>query len=185
MYYTTAPENQDLFIVPTNPITQTIDYNMRFLISDNTTNPLAWEVSKREDTYPVGITHITLKQSLYDPKKDNAELMIADYYQSNIEPENPKPKRNYKITYSSTPALKVGGSYKIFSIKPLIADETVSWRIKDFAPENYSTIYDENNPNKFKIKVVKNYNLIGTIFTLELYVNEKLADEIQVEVIGI
>jgi len=68
-YLVQVPENQTLFIVPTNPITQTIDYNMRFLISDNQRNPLAWEVAKREDMYPVGITSITLKQSLYDPKR--------------------------------------------------------------------------------------------------------------------
>lgn len=29
-YYTTTPENQTQFIVPTNEHTQTIDYNMRF-----------------------------------------------------------------------------------------------------------------------------------------------------------
>ena len=47
-YYSEIPENQDQFIVPTNEITQTINYNMRFLISDNKVNPIAWEVSKEK-----------------------------------------------------------------------------------------------------------------------------------------
>ena len=68
---TTTVENQTQFIVPTNQETQTIDYNMRFLISDNKKNPIAWEVSKREDTFPVGITKITMKQSLFNPNTDN------------------------------------------------------------------------------------------------------------------
>ena len=52
---------------------------MRFLISDNKINPIAWEVSKTEDTNPVGITKVILKQDFFDPNRDNKELMIADY----------------------------------------------------------------------------------------------------------
>ena len=95
---------------------------MRFLISDNQINPIAWEVSKIEDLNPQGVIKITMKQDLYDPKKDNNELMIADYWKNYLTKDDPKVEETkqdkYEITYSTTPSIKVGGGYKIFSLTP-------------------------------------------------------------------
>ena len=74
-----------------------------------------------EDTLPIGITKVTLAQTLFDPVRDNKELMIADYYTTNIgmEPHDlPKPIYNAdhsKITFRGTQqVLKVNGSFKTF-----------------------------------------------------------------------
>lgn len=179
-FYSTTVENQTQLIVPTNEITQTIYYNMRFLISDNKTNPIAWEVSKLEDTFPVGITKITLKQDLFNPNTDNKELMIADYYKNKVLDENPE-KVEYEITYSGKPNLKVGGSYKTYSIPNI---DFCAWKITGIDTKNYQAItpYDSN---QIKIKIIKDYNLIGSVFTLAAYKGDTLLDSIDIEVISI
>ena len=162
---------------------------MRFLISDNKINPIAWEVSKIEDTLPPGIIQITITQDLFDPEKDNKELMIADYYKSKIIPQDSEStefkKEEYKITYSISPTLKVGGSYKTFSIHPKVFDQPTRWEVENFDSQNYTEIFDPENPNVLKLKVSKDYSLIGQTFKLNLYIDEKLEDQIDVEVIGL
>ena len=52
--------------------------------------PLKWTVTKIEDTATEGISKFTLAQDFFNPAKDNAELGIADYYESAVEPELPE-----------------------------------------------------------------------------------------------
>ena len=160
---------------------------MRFLISDNQINPIAWEVSKIEDLNPQGVIKITMKQDLYDPKKDNNELMIADYWKNYLTKDDPKVEETkqdkYEIIYSTTPSIKVGGGYKIFSLTP--PENDTVWKIVDFDESNYTVITDEDNPSKIKIKVNKDYSLIGKTFYLEAYTENKLVDRIHVEVISL
>ena len=179
-YVTTTPENQDQFIVPTNEITQTINYNIRFLISDNKISPIAWEVSKREDTFPVGITKVTLKQVLFNPNTDNKELMIADYYKDKVLDEKPETEK-YQISYSGKPQIKAGGSYKTYSIPNI---DFCNWKIDNLPEDKYEAIVPYNS-NQIKIKIVKDYNLIGTVFQLSAYSQGNLLDSIDIEVITI
>lgn len=177
-YLSTVPENQNQFMVPTNSITQTIDYNTRFLISDNQINPIAWEVSKREDTFPVGITVITLKQVLFNPNWDSREFMIAGYYKSQFtQPE--KPVTDKSITYSGTASIKVGGSYKTFQVNGV---ESCSWKIIGLDSSKYQILTESN---QIKIKTVTDYNLIGAVFKLEAYEGEIMLDSIPVEVVSL
>lgn len=175
-----------MFIAPTDSNTQTITYNMRMLISDNQINPIAWEVSKIEDTIPKGLTQVVLKQDTFDPNRDNRELMIADYYKSNIEPEKqPEIIPDIKITYNSSAAIKVGGSYKIFSAvsKDTTLDNAlISWSIDGLSKEDYSSILSSNS---IKIKANRDFTLIGKVFILSLFYNEKVVDQIPVEVISL
>lgn len=188
MYYSTSPENQTQIIMPTNPITQTLTYNMRLLISDNKINPIAWEIAKVEDISPKGITFFTLKQDLFNPNVDNKELMIADYYKSKVVPsEDIEVIQNteVKIKYSATAAIKVGGSYKIFtadSREDNFDPSFVSWSIEGLSEKDYEII---QNPGQIKIKSKKDYNLIGKVFTLNLLYEGSLKDSVQVEVIGL
>lgn len=151
---------------------------MRFLISENRINPIAWEVSKVEDTLPLGIISITLKQDLFNPATDNKELMIADYYSSEITPTKKKVKS--KIEYSGNPALKVAGSYKIFSIKNYHPDRKYTWNVQGLRPDDYELVVEED---KAKLKISKNYTLIGTVFGLELYADDEPIDFLKCEVV--
>lgn len=180
MYYTTTPENQNQFIVPTNEITQTIDYNTRLLISDNTTNPIAWEVSKREDMFPVGVTWITMKQTLFNPNWDNKELMIADYYKyKHRQPAEDNESKEYRITYSGDSKIKAGGSYKTYELTPT---ENCTWNIIGI---DESKIETKINSNIISIKIISDYTLIGTIFKLSAVIDNKEVAFTHIEVISI
>lgn len=151
---------------------------MRFLISENRINPIAWEVSKIKDNLPSGVIYVTLKQDLFNPAIDNKELMIADYYSSEITPTKKKVKS--KIEYSGNPALKVAGSYKIFSIKDYDSDKEYTWNIRGLDPSDYELIIEDD---KVKLKINENYKLIGTVFGLELYADDEVIDFVKCEVV--
>ena len=78
--FVTSVENQAMFIVPTNDNTELIDYGMRLMLSDNKKKPLVYEVTKRTDTFPLGVQKIVLSQDHYNEEKDNAYLGICDYH---------------------------------------------------------------------------------------------------------
>lgn len=151
---------------------------MRFLISNNHINPIAWEVSKVEDTFPDGVTFITLKQDLFNPKTDNKELMIADYY-SNPVPPTEEPSTG--ISYNGQAELKVGGSYKTFTYQGNFTDE-MCWHVEGL-PEDKICIDEDGNT--IKIQVVKDYALIGSTLTLSVYKQDKELTSIQIGVVSL
>lgn len=180
--------------LPTNDDVLTIGYNQRFLISDPRRRPcIAWTVSKIEDTQPEGLTKLKFTQETFNPNTDNEELMLADYYGSNITPETPdvetELKQTASITYNGTaPTIKVGGSYKVFT--PVFSGESVTvgkWTISDengdisADTENYTIEYDGD---KLKLKVAQNYYLIGTVLIVQVYGSDGSTAEVSVEVIG-
>ena len=97
MGFTTSVENQTAFIIPSNDITRGIDYGYRFMITDNTIHPKPYEVTKIMDTFPLGTTKVTLKQTHYNEHTDlcgpdenffgdEDVHMICNYYQSQVRP---------------------------------------------------------------------------------------------------
>jgi hypothetical protein len=178
--------------LPTNNDTLTIGYNQRFLISDEKRfPPICYQTSKIEDTQPLGLTKLKFTQETFNPTTDNYELMLADYYSSNITPEESNIEEaitgTATITYSGTkPTIKVGGSYKTFT--PAFSDETVTvskWTISDENGDiggdtNYTVEYDGD---KLKLKVALNYNLIGKVLIIQLIGSDGSIAEISVEVI--
>lgn len=179
----TTPENQEQIILPSGDISRTLKYNTRLLISENQINPIAWQVTKIEDVTMPGITYFTLKQDLYDPNRDNAELMIADYYESNIAPNTPETpdESSVHISFSSKPEVKVGGSYKQFTV-PEQVDTIWTWRVIGLDEIGYQTIYEPAKSHVFKIKMPEDYSLVGTVFTIEVYKDEQLVASQKVEV---
>lgn len=126
--FVTSVEDQSLFIVPTNNITMTIDYDTRFMLSDNHINPTTYEVSKLNDVVPMGVSKITLKQDHYNRVRDNIELKICDYY----TPVSPVPESNnrnqLRLKYSGiSPTLTIGGSKRIIEIENASDSEVYTW----------------------------------------------------------
>lgn len=183
MYRFATPENQEQIILPSGDISRTLKYNTRLLISENQINPIAWQVTKIEDVTMPGITYFTLKQDLYDPNRDNAELMIADYYESNIAPNTPETpdESSVHISFSSKPEVKVGGSYKRFTV-PEQVDTIWTWRVNGLDEIGYQTIYEPAKSHVFKIKMPEDYSLVGTVFIIEVYKDEQLVASQKVEV---
>lgn len=178
-YLTTTPEQQTQFIVPTNPHTQTIYYNMRMLISENHINPTAWQTSKIEDTFPPGVIYITMTQDLFNPKTDNKELMIADYYADPVSPS--EEELSDIISYNGKAEVKVGGSYKTFKYEDKLTED-MEWKVEGL-PEDAYTV--ETEETSLRIKLSKDYKLIGTTFTIAVYKQEKVIASVQVGAVSL
>ena len=177
MYTTASVENQEVFFVPTNDDTKTIYYDCKFLKSiPGRYPPIAWKISKIEDTLVDGITRFTMTQEMFDPARDNAELLIGNYYESAVEPEILEAEEiptvsDLEITYSGSPAVKAGGGYKKFMLKSRIdgklvdCTEDVKWSV-DFPDGDLSQLETSEAGNIFKVKCKPNYSLIGKTFTI-------------------
>ena len=188
----TFVDNVSSAILPTNSDSLTIGYNKRFIISDERRHPpLVYQVSKIEDTQPIGLTTFKFTQETFDPTHDNAELMICNYYDSPIVPEVPNIEEELRgtatITYNGTkPTVKVGGSWKIFT--PSFSDESVTvskWTISDKNGDisgntNYTI---ERDGEKLKLKISLNYELIGNVLIIQLVGSDGSTTELSVEVV--
>ena len=186
--YSTSPENETAFWVPTSDIVRMIDYDQRFMITDNNKHPLVYTITKREDTVPLGVTKFTLSQSDLDNERDNVELGICDYYSSKVSPkENVTPSGGYSvITYSGmTKTLKAGGSYKTYYANFYDSNNTLL--------TNISAIWDYSSfdANLFKISTSGNQITIkalsgseGKTGTIKV-TNDGYASELSMEVIAL
>lgn len=185
-------DNDIYFWAPTNVQVNTISYDTRFLISnEGRFPPLAWKVTAIKDMGPIGLTRFCLSQDLYNDTQDNSELMIADYFVSEIEPMPIEPELELigtaAITYNgSKPTVKVGGSWKVFTPAFSNADAVVSkWTISDengdISTNNNYTI--EQDGEKLKLKVILDYNLVGTVLIVQLIGSDGSTAEVSVEVV--
>lgn len=190
--YTSVVNGNAIAWMSTNADTQSIDHNQRFLISDyGRKTPLCFGVGNIVDTMPLGITRFVLSQQTFDPAHDNADLMLANYYDSTVEPVEPDIEQELsgtaEITYSGTkPTIKVGGSFKTFT--PIFSAESTTvdkWLISDENGDisgnaNYTI---ERDGEKLKLKIALNYNLIGTVLIIQLIGSDGSSAELSVEVI--
>lgn len=176
MYTFQIVENQSIAIMPTNDDTRTIAYDTKFLISEaGRYPPIAWKISKIFNSFNGDITRFTMTQEQFNPATDNAELMIANYYESAIEPEileieETPTVSNLEIVYSGSPAVRAGGGYKKFTLKARVdgklvdITDDVEWSI-DFNG-NEDKLQCSVMDNVFKVKCVNDYSLIGKTFTV-------------------
>ena len=208
-------ENQHVAIMPSNDDANTIGYETKFLISnEGRYPPLAWNVSKVQPSINGAVTSFTMTQEQFNPAKDNAELMIADYYDSYETPELPEMEEvptvsNFEITCSGKSTVRAGGGYKKFCLQERIGEELVKvtdpikWYIGETIV-NDDTVANENDNsewkidfgehkncliclvegNVFKVKCTNEYSLIGETFTITAS-SERGSKSIIVEVISL
>ena len=191
--YTTMVNGNGVMWMATNFDTQTLKHGQRLLISDEgRMPPLCYSIGDIIDTRPIGLTKFVLSQGTYDSVHDNAELMLANYYDSNVEPEVSDPEieilSTAVITYNGTqPTVKVGGSYKVFTAS--FSDENVTvdkWLVSD---ENGDISTDTSNytieylDKQMKLKVAPNYALISKVLIVQVIGTDKSTAEVRVEVV--
>lgn len=204
--YFEHPDNQTKLWFELNSITEKFWYNddrektMRLIVSAPTENPIVWSVTKCENFKPIGIQKLTLYQDYYDPNTDylerddneNIVAMYADYYDSNIEPIDPNtptpvPSLIYGKITASTSTIKVGGSYKILTLKLYDADNnevtenysesTFDWtcsitngdKITDLS--DTVTWLDGSSFNQKKIKFPDNRDYLGKLLDIKCVVD--------------
>jgi hypothetical protein len=193
-YTTQTVENQEVLWLPTNDDTKTIVYDTKFLKSSpGRYPPLKWTITKVEDTATEGISKFTLAQDFFDPAKDNVELMIANYYDSYVEPEvleleETSTVSDLEIVYSGSPAVRVGGGYKKFTLKErvdgnLVDITDVKWSI-DFTDGDLDKLETSVKDNVFKVKCLPFYDIVGKTFTI-IATSEYSSKSLIVEVISL
>lgn len=194
MYTTQTVENQEVLWLPTNDDTKTILYDTKFLKSSpGRYPPLRWTITKIEDTATDGISKFTLAQDFFDPAKDNAELMIANYYDSYVEPEileleETPTVSDLEIVYSGAPSVRAGGGYKKFTLKArvdgkLVDATDVKWSI-NFQDGDSTKLESSVKDNVLKVKCLPFYDLVGKTFTITAE-SKYSSKSLIVEVIGL
>ena len=198
----TSQENQDKFCMPLNSITDKFlytddqDKNMRLLVSAQTDHPIAWKISKCENSQPLGIQKLTLYQTFYNQFTDYIEKdsdgniigMWADYYDSKIEPV-PDVDIRHELSApiaeisASSYSLKVGGSYKTLTteitkessvITSQYSDATFTWSCK-IDDEDYTdkVIWREATKfNQIKLKFPPDSSMLGKKIQVECVVEK-------------
>lgn len=175
-YTTQVVENQHIMVIPTNDDSKTVVYDTKFLISEpGRYPPLAWKVSKVAPSLNGDITKFTMTQEQFDPVRDNADLMIANYFDSAVSPEPLKSEEavvrsDLRFIYSGSPSVRAGGGYKKLTLKTQVGDDLfdVSDSIK------WDVLFDGNadkleyliQDNILKVKCKNDYSLIGKTFTI-------------------
>lgn len=205
-YTTQVVENQHILVMPTNDDSKTITYDTKFLISDpGRYPPLAWKVSKVAPSLNGDITKFTMTQEQFDPSRDNAELMIANYNEYVV---NPKPSEfektpavsNLEIIYSGSTVVKAGGGYKKFCLQEYINEslidvtDEITWSIDGMQvnPEDVdkyvigfggmdNLLACSIKDNILKVKCTDDYSLIGSTFTITA-ITERGSKSLVVEV---
>lgn len=213
---TTTPENQKIIWLPMNELTSTITYDQRIVVSSVVKVPIVWSVSKVDNTNPNGITHYTLAQDRWnehtdafeyeheDGKEDFSPIfdskrkvigMYADYYVSNITPTEPEietPIKIYgKIFYNAQPELRVGGSYKKFTIKFFDGEEEIKllpgdWSFTMNGQDCSALLTTIKQDGLIKVKFNGDSDYIGSVITIKYITTDmKIDTSINVEVIGL
>ena len=139
--FSTTVEDQMKFIVPANDETKTIDYNIRFMLSDNDVYPKTYEISKVLDTFPIGVIECTLAQTLFNQHTDlcgkdfeyfgdNSIHRVCDFYKSSIKPnpdtEEEQPIANWTLT-DVNEKLYVNGQPQTIKAIPSVDETVVSY----------------------------------------------------------
>jgi len=218
-HYFNALDDVNKIWFPLNLITEKIYYtnssqlNQRFIVNALIEKPLTWKVSKIENTKPTGIIKITLDQDSFNSHTDyvniNTGEMYADYYSSNIEPDNFISQTTIKKVYTckinaDSNTIKCGGSYKLLTVsffdsdnkditnicKDLITEN--SWKCyidnKDFTLSALITLKTQNDKNKIYIKFADNKYFLTKTLTVKCSIskdNTEITGEIKLEIIAL
>ena len=181
---TTAPQNQSKFVLPWNSISNEIFYNQRIILSMPMDIPLAWQISKIDNTKPKGIIAINLYQDQFNSKTDyvdksdpNHWRMYADYYKFPAEPEIDQAESQAEIipsgscVVSSTTALfKVGGTWKTLTATfyndsgEEITPESYTWSFRMGGGTDATNLVETKaatDDNKIKVKFLGDESYVG------------------------
>jgi hypothetical protein len=188
-------EQQHVMLMPSNKDTNSIGYDSKFLVSnEGRYPPIAWKISKIQPSVVNDTVRFTMTQEQFNASTDDAELMIANYKMSYVEPELSKPDdvptdNNLEIIYSGQAAVRAGGSYKKFTLKSYVDGELtdatgdIQWSI-DFPDGDLAQLEYIIENNVFKVKCLPDYSLIKKTFTV-IAQTEHDSKSIIVEVIGL
>lgn len=186
--------DQLMIFLPLNQDTIQLDRNINFLIDENKNNPTVYRITRVDTTLYTymgkGFISIIVTESQYKPSQKEIEIGVCHY----IDMDNSTP-----------PPLDIDNEKK-----DLIANISGSNQIKVGIPRTYSVNFtDKQNKNidwnniNFSWNIVSNFNvnldksgnsakllvnddsLIGESFLLQIYVDNKLIEELEIFIIDV
>lgn len=171
---TVLPDGSMIFFIGYDGETALIDQDDRFIIdADIYKNiPDCYKVTNRSITRVTnsnGIITLFLQRTQFNPNTDNAELMIADYFNDKLNESanviQPNQHISVDIIYSGNNRLVMGMPYKEYRMifeddKGYQLDITGIWDIY-ILPEFNDFILYEIDHNVLKIKALYNENLVN------------------------
>lgn len=188
-------EQQHVMMMPSNDDTNILTYNTRMLVSnEGRYPPIAWKISKVQPSVVNDSVRFTMTQEQFNAATDNAELMIADYRKSYVEPEHIESEEiptisDLEITYSGKPTVRAGGGYKKFTLKSRVdgklvdTTEDVEWSV-DFPDGDLEKLECSAVDNILKVKCKNDHYLIGKTFFVKA-ATKYSSKSLIVEIIGL
>lgn len=201
-YKITITEDVQKFIAPMNRETEKIYYNQRIIIDNHVlTEPRCWHVSKVNRVNSNGVCLITLAQDMYNPSADYLDSdgwWWADYYQSNgaesaLNESEVTDTLRAVITCAGSQNIKVGGSYKKYSVDFFNNDIPTTyfdgaWTCLidgNGADAVITTSYAGLENNQIKIKFIGNDSYIGKILTVRFVSNIGIVAEFETPIVSL
>lgn len=216
-YHIESPEDQQKFLLPLNKDTEKLYYNQRMIIDNRgiQTEPRAWQMTKVNRLTSNGIAVFTMKQDRFDQHKDWIERedqndptskiigMWADGLQFVPQPppgdkEVPIPLEIHaKISFSGTPVVKLGGSYKKFKVVVYKGVEEIpyeggAWSFMIKLPDGtlvdatpYLSVRDTDESGAIKIKYIGDDTYLGNVLVLTNTTTEGTKSTCEVEITGL
>lgn len=174
----TLGSTQHMLSITADDNTISLRHDKRFFIDRNKIEPTVFKLTQNDTTalnYDKGVVHLTVTEDQYNPDTDNIEEWLCDY-------NKPVSPNNIEITYTGSPSIRVGGSYKTFTANTLTP---VVWDIVA-TPDVQSciTLVPVIGENKCKIKCSQNENAIGKSFVLKCDDGVGNIGEITVNIVG-
>lgn len=171
--------NQLMAYVSLDDDTVVIDRNLRLFVDYNKVNPIPYKVT-RPDTVAFSygknrVMCLVLTEDQYNPKTDNIDLMICDYFEIELS-EASSP---IEITYVGNPTVRIGGS-KTFRVKETAVTFTMS--IADMFKDMVS--FKQIDDFSCKISVKNNEMAVGA--NLKIIAISKNGDkgELLINIVG-
>ena len=211
-YKVERPENQKKCILPMNEHSATIFYNQRIALSADIKEPVVWRCTKVEQIGPKGIDRLTFAQDVWDSEHDYIERdefgnlvgIWCNYFSTKLDKSEtpdlvaPVSTTYSEITYSGAkPQLKVGGSYKKFTVTFFNSDGPIAhknglwtYRIDDEDVSSQLDIVtygndDKLDVNQIKLKIPKDDSYIGKILTISYLTPENVNSSVDIEIVAL
>lgn len=155
---------------------RTIKLQTRTMITVNDINPNCYVVTKNGDMHPRGLFKLSLKADDFNPKRDNVELKVCDYYNNTGDiivedpPREPDPLTESVIHYmvvdadgelevdDTFPALNIGNTY-YYEAEFSESGVTAQWRL--FLIDEDDKYTESERYELEKLMVIRDISSVG------------------------
>ena len=203
-YKITQPENQKIVWLPYNEKTVNLFYDQRAVISEPRKEPVVWKCSKVEDMNSRGIIRLTWAQDLWNEHTDYIERdstgnvigMWCNYFtEEGVSPTPEKQEDNIHsvISYVGKPSIKVGGSFKKFTVDFYNGEEPIGFKLGQWgfmldgndASDLVQLDTSDIEENQVKVKFVGSDKYMGKTLVISFTTTTGITSSVDIAITGV